>query len=45
VYPGKPPKFSKDFLAGAGSAREAVEEYVRAVKSGEFPGGSIAFSS
>ena len=38
IYPGKPPKFSKDFLAGAGSAREAVEGYVRAVKNGEFPG-------
>jgi len=43
VYPGKPPKFSKNFLAGAGSARAAVEGYVRAVKSEEFPGVEHSF--
>ena len=43
VYPGKPPKFAKDFLAGAGSARAAVENYVKAVKSGEFPGVEHSF--
>ena len=31
IYPGKPPKFSKNFLAGAGSARAAVEGYVSPV--------------
>ncbi|MFC1747578.1 3-methyl-2-oxobutanoate hydroxymethyltransferase [Pseudomonadota bacterium] len=37
VTPGKRPKFSKDFMAGAGSIREAVEAYVKDVKSGAFP--------
>lgn len=37
VYPGKPPKFARNFLAGADGAQDAVERYVRAVKSGEFP--------
>lgn len=36
IYP-EPPKFAKNFLAGAGSIRAAVENYVKAVKSGEFP--------
>jgi 3-methyl-2-oxobutanoate hydroxymethyltransferase len=43
IYPGKPPKFAKDFLAGAGSARKAVEGYIRAVKSGAFPGAEHSF--
>ncbi|MFA7240201.1 MAG: 3-methyl-2-oxobutanoate hydroxymethyltransferase [Sulfuricellaceae bacterium] len=43
IYPGKPPKFAKNFLAGAGSAREAVEQYVKAVKGGEFPGEEHSF--
>jgi len=43
IYPGKPPKFAKDFLAGAGSIREAVAGYVKAVKSGEFPGVEHSF--
>jgi 3-methyl-2-oxobutanoate hydroxymethyltransferase len=38
ITPGKRPRFSKDFLAGAGSVQAAVEAYVRAVKAGEFPG-------
>lgn len=43
LYPGKPPKFAKDFLVGAGSASAAVEQYVKAVKNGEFPGGGHCF--
>jgi 3-methyl-2-oxobutanoate hydroxymethyltransferase len=34
---GARPKFSRDFLAGAGGIAAAVAHYVRAVKSGEFP--------
>jgi 3-methyl-2-oxobutanoate hydroxymethyltransferase len=37
IYPGKPPKFAKNFLTGADGIQAAVERYVRAVKSGEFP--------
>ena len=38
ITPGRRPKFSKDFLTGHDSVQAAVEAYVRAVKSGEFPG-------
>ena len=34
----KPPAFSRDFLAGAGSVAAAFGAYVRAVKDGSFPG-------
>ncbi|HHJ38272.1 MAG: 3-methyl-2-oxobutanoate hydroxymethyltransferase [Methylothermaceae bacteria B42] len=34
---GKPPRFVKDFLAGAGDINSAVSAYVAAVKSGQFP--------
>lgn len=43
IYPGKPPKFAKDFLAGAGSVCAAVKQYVKEVKGGEFPGGEHGF--
>ncbi|KFC65334.1 3-methyl-2-oxobutanoate hydroxymethyltransferase [Bosea sp. LC85] len=38
VYPGKRPRFSMDFMVGAGSIQEAVQAYVAAVKSQAFPG-------
>ena len=38
VSPGKRPKFAKDFLSGASSAREAVRAFVEAVKEGSYPG-------
>ncbi len=38
ITPGRRPKFSKDFLEGQPSIQAAVAAYVRAVKSGEFPG-------
>ncbi len=38
ITPGRRPKFSKNFLTGHDSVQAAVEAYVRAVKSGEFPG-------
>ena len=38
ITPGHRPKFSRNFLSGHDSLQAAVEAYVRAVKSGEFPG-------
>lgn len=38
LNPGKPPSFSKDFLAGRGSVAGAVVAYVQEVKAGTFPG-------
>ncbi len=34
---GTPPRFVKDFLAGAGGIEAAVRAYVEAVKAGDFP--------
>ncbi len=38
VTPGPRPRFSKDFLAEAGSIHGAVQGYVEQVKAGTFPG-------
>lgn len=38
LYPRPSPKFSRNFMAGAGSIEEAVKSYVVAVKSRAFPG-------
>jgi 3-methyl-2-oxobutanoate hydroxymethyltransferase len=38
VVPGRKARFVRNFMAGAGSLKEAVEAYVRAVKDGSFPG-------
>ncbi|NIR31939.1 MAG: 3-methyl-2-oxobutanoate hydroxymethyltransferase [Gammaproteobacteria bacterium] len=37
ITPGRRPRFSRDFLEEAGTVRGALEAYVRAVKTGEFP--------
>ncbi len=37
IYPGKTPKFAKNFMPGSGSIQAAVEMFVREVKSGAFP--------
>ena len=37
VYPGKKPRFTKNFMAGAASIQQAVGHYVQQVKSGAFP--------
>jgi 3-methyl-2-oxobutanoate hydroxymethyltransferase len=37
IYPGKKPRFVKDFMVGAISVADAVGRYVAAVKSGAFP--------
>jgi 3-methyl-2-oxobutanoate hydroxymethyltransferase len=38
LYPKPSPKFSKNFMTGAGSIEEAVRHYVAAVKARSFPG-------
>lgn len=38
LTPGKRPKFSKDFLDGRGSVREALAAYANDVRAGRFPG-------
>jgi 3-methyl-2-oxobutanoate hydroxymethyltransferase len=38
ITPGRRPKFSRDFLAGRGSIREAIEAYADDVRAGRFPG-------
>jgi 3-methyl-2-oxobutanoate hydroxymethyltransferase len=43
IYSGKKARFMKNFLTGASSIHEAVENYIRAVKTGEFPGPEHAF--
>jgi 3-methyl-2-oxobutanoate hydroxymethyltransferase len=43
VFPGKPARFVKDFMAGAPSILAAVEAYVKAVKDGSFPGPEHVF--
>ncbi|GAB1825999.1 MAG: 3-methyl-2-oxobutanoate hydroxymethyltransferase [Burkholderiales bacterium] len=43
IYAGRKPKFSKNFMEGAGSIQGAVENYVKAVKSKDFPTQSHSF--
>lgn len=38
LTPGRRPKFSKDFLEGRGSVREAFAAYAADVRAGRFPG-------
>lgn len=40
---GKPPRFVKNFLQGKGALHDAVQAYVKAVKSGDFPGPEHSF--
>ncbi|EAR23223.1 3-methyl-2-oxobutanoate hydroxymethyltransferase [Nitrococcus mobilis] len=37
ITPGRPPRFAKDFMTGAGNVQTAVQEYVAAVKARRFP--------
>ncbi len=43
IYPGKPPKFARNFLDGGGSVQAAAAQYVQAVKNGEFPAAEHGF--
>lgn len=38
VYPGRRPRFVRNFMAGASSIRAAIQAYVAAVKDRSFPG-------
>src|SRR3990172_644500 len=37
IYPGKKPRFVKNYMQGAGSIADAVARYVHEVKDGSFP--------
>jgi 3-methyl-2-oxobutanoate hydroxymethyltransferase len=43
VFPGRKAKFVRNFMDGAASIQQAVENYVRAVKDGSFPGPEHSF--
>lgn len=43
IFPGKRPRFVKDFMQGQPNIQVAVEAYVGAVKDGSFPGPEHAF--
>jgi 3-methyl-2-oxobutanoate hydroxymethyltransferase len=43
VFPGKKAKFVRNFMDGAANIQQAVENYVRAVKDGSFPGPEHCF--
>lgn len=43
IFPGKRPRFVKDFMQGQPNIKAAVEAYVGAVKDGSFPGPEHAF--
>ncbi len=43
IYPGKTPKFVKNFMQGAASVQAALAAYVQEVKSGAFPAAGHSF--
>lgn len=43
IFPGKRPRFVKDFMQGQPNIQAAVEAYVLAVKDGSFPGPEHTF--
>jgi 3-methyl-2-oxobutanoate hydroxymethyltransferase len=43
IFPGKRPRFVKDFMEGQPSIHAAVQAYVRAVKDGSFPAAEHTF--
>jgi 3-methyl-2-oxobutanoate hydroxymethyltransferase len=43
VFPGRKARFVKNFLRGTGSIQAAVENYVKEVKAGTFPGAEHSF--
>jgi 3-methyl-2-oxobutanoate hydroxymethyltransferase len=43
IYPGKTPKFARNFLLGSASIQDAISGYVRAVKDGSFPAAEHSF--
>ncbi len=43
IYPRPSPKFSRNFMHGADSIEAAIKAYIKAVKSGKFPGSEHSF--
>ncbi len=43
IYPGKKPRFVKNFMQGASSISDAIQRYIAEVKSGAFPGPEHSF--
>lgn len=43
IYPGKTPRFARNFLQGAGSVQDALASYVLAVKDKTFPATEHSF--
>ncbi|RKP48714.1 3-methyl-2-oxobutanoate hydroxymethyltransferase [Pararobbsia silviterrae] len=43
IFPGKRPRFVKNFLESGGSVHNAIAAYVKAVKDGSFPGPEHTF--
>jgi 3-methyl-2-oxobutanoate hydroxymethyltransferase len=43
IYPGKKPRFVKNFMQGAESIQAAVANFVKEVKAGTFPGPEQSF--
>jgi 3-methyl-2-oxobutanoate hydroxymethyltransferase len=43
IYPGKKPRFVKNFMDGSASIRAAIERFVAEVKAGIFPGPEHSF--
>lgn len=44
ITPGKPPRFSRNFMQGVDSIQAAVEAYVDAVRNGAFPDAEHSFT-
>ena len=45
AFPGRSPKFVKNFLSGQGSIEAAFKSYIQEVKTGKFPGPEHCFKS
>jgi 3-methyl-2-oxobutanoate hydroxymethyltransferase len=43
IYPGKKPRFVKNFMEGSASIAAAIERFVKEVKAGTFPGSEHSF--
>jgi 3-methyl-2-oxobutanoate hydroxymethyltransferase len=43
IYPGKKPRFVKNYMQGAGSIADAIARYVAEVKAGSFPAPEHSF--
>ncbi len=44
IYPGKPPRFVRNFMDGNTSIEAAIAAYVRAVKDGSFPAAEHSYA-